>query len=641
MDEKKGYFKDDFMVEGESTHYLEDLPAQQIQLQLTGQFEYSILKAGGRMKITTTSPGSFVSTSMIRFTRDYVRQSDEMFGEQEISIVYADNKPTLTQRKTGRFKHNRLVEGELFQELVDGTACHTVETGLFNDNETLHNVLMPKKHCSRHIYTRGVLTETLEGIFSAGNPIDCVRTRLDTTPFLQSYGKWKMLESTSNHFKPVGLHDRKGVHYMFDQITHTGMWQEGFSDGLAITPHVLYQIRFKDEQLFSVTKEDKNVSRWSMTRRTDGEYHYQPLIATTKKPNKLEKEEAILGATTQFEYIDAWLIAKKKAQPFKSTLTLEDLIKKEAEDQTAHHAKKQLKKKKVDEANKQKKASALPQQAYVASLHEDFEPHGEMQWAARSEMTMQQGAEPGCVPHQQTFFEKSDLVLAQEKQDRLLTEEDEGRARQGLFFFDERGKREILSRGHAIFKLAPRLPLAHDLPALIIENDDADLEPLVLALYRIQLMSFLMKAGLCFDATSIAIVHRKAAVQRTLLRSGIDLIELEETLLNPAVRMAGSAWLFHLAGGVLSLSAIQAEMQDCFELIQWRKIRKWDKALVNEAWCHEVFAMYRTLGLPLVDAALAPLSRPIPAELQVLLREGAAIYIRTLEQPVFILNANV
>ena len=659
-DEKKGYFKDDLMVEGESTHYLKQ-DTQQIRLQFNGQFEYGIFKAGGTMKTTTTLPGIFVSTSLMRFSRDYERQSDEMFGEQELSLVYANKQPTLTQRKTGLFKKNRLIEGELFQQLADGTGLHRVETGLFNDNEELHNALKPKKQCLRRVYVHNVLTETLEGIFSAGIPSYCARTIFTVTPFIESYGKWRVIEAASNHSKQSALHDQKGVNYRFDQITLIGMWQEGFCDGTAIAPHISYHIKFKDEQLFSLTKEDKNLPCWSMTRQVNGEYYYQSLMATSKKPNKLEKEDAILRATTQFEYIDAWLISKKKVQPFQSPFTLEDIIKKEAEEKKAHLIQKQTQKKKddeekvkkeadnsrkkrelqerkqhqADEMKMQKKQRALAQQAYLAKLHERIEPQIELHLITTPrELQLHQETEQRQFRHQLTFFETDDPVLAQEKQDRILTEEDERSTRKDLFFFDERVQREILSRGHAIIKLAPRLPLAHCLPELMLEEENAYLKLLVLALYRMRLMSFLMKSGLCFNVNSIRIFSRKEVVERTLLRHGIDLVELDDTLLKPAVRMASSAWLFHLAGGVLSLRAIQAEMQDCFDPAQWwKKTKKWDEALVKEAWIHEVYAMYHTLGLPVVDTVLAPLSRPVPAELNDFLREGAVVYIQTLPQP--------
>lgn len=660
QDEKKGYFKDDFMVEGDSTHYIE-VDAQQIRIQMNGLFENDIFKAGGTMKTTSTVPGSLVSTSMMRFTRDYQLRSEQMFGEEEVCFVYANDQPTLTQRKTGQFKKNRLIEGELFLQLSDGTGRHRVETGIFDDSEELHNVSMPKKKCFRHVFQHNVLTETLEGIFSAGIPFHCAQNIFNSTPFIESYGKWKVIGSAPNQYNRTALHDPKGVKYRFDQITHTGMWQEGFCDGAAIAPHISFHIKFKNEQLFSVTKEDKEIPCWSMIRQSDGEYHYQSLMATSKKPNKLEKEEAILSATTQFEYIDAWLISKKKVQPFRSTLTFEDLIKKEAEEKKAHLVKKQAQKKKDDEERikkeadnsrkkremqerkqhqndeiiKQKKQRSSAQQAYLASVHESVEPQVRMPLLATPrELQLHQETESHQSRHQLTFFETGAPVLTQEKQKRILTEVDERSTRQDLFFFDERVQREILSRGHAIIKLAPSLPLAHCLPGLIVEeDDDADLRLLVLALYRMRLMSFLIKEGLCFNLTSMRIFSRKEVVERTLLRYGINLIELENRILIPAVRMASSAWLFHLTGGVLSLESIQAEMQDCFDPSQWcKKTKKWDKALVKEAWIHEVYAMYRTLGLPVVDTVLVPLSRAVPAELNDFLREGAAVYIQTLPQ---------
>ncbi|MCX7115655.1 MAG: hypothetical protein NTW08_07105 [Gammaproteobacteria bacterium] len=219
----------------------------------------------------------------------------------------------------------------------------------------------------------------------------------------------------------------------------------------------------------------------------------------------------------------------------------------------------------------------------------ELQPH-QGEWSERSVIEAEQATVYSQLRHQLTFFESSN--------------------------------REKMARGQSIRQLVPCLPSA------IIEADEV-LQPLVLALYRMQLMSFLMKKGICFDAASMKIFLRKAVVERTLSRSGIELRALELNVLTPAVRIAGSAWVFHLGGGTLSSETMTAEMQDCFMPLEWREIKTVDRAV----WCGEVFAVYREHGLPVVDARLTPICCSIPEDLRILLREGAEVYIQTLEGP--------
>ncbi|MCX7115654.1 MAG: hypothetical protein NTW08_07100 [Gammaproteobacteria bacterium] len=252
--------------------------------------------------------------------------------------------------------------------------------------------------------------------------------------------------------------------------------------------------------------------------------------------------------------------------------------------------------------------------------------------------------------------------LAADSLARAVIDGSETNERQEVFFAEQRGlfflSEQVLRRQLYAEESSRQSiqKLVSCLPAVIVEADE-ELQPLWLALYRIRLMCFLTNRGIYFDSHSQQVLRREPVIARTLTRSGIDRQAVERDRLSPALRVSGPAWMFYLAAGVLDPAVIQREAHECFSS-EWPRMVPVGDVLLRQVFCCEVFSQCKAHGIPIPDAmatcrasilnqlktklpCMTPTSRGLSAgsiqtfdEFMHTLREGALVYLQTLQAPV-------
>lgn len=167
-----------------------------------------------------------------------------------------------------------------------------------------------------------------------------------------------------------------------------------------------------------------------------------------------------------------------------------------------------------------------------------------------------------------------------------------------LFFSTEQAHRQTIvdeaAKRQSIAKLAPCLPKA-------IESSTWDEEdrPLVLGLYRIELLSYLIKKGIYFNEASFTVLRRKAIIGRSLTRSQIDVAALQSNFADAIKRTAGPGWLFYLNDGVFDPALMKASLQAYMSAEDYRRVCDIDITLINPFFCCEVFSVSRAYGIPM------------------------------------------